>query len=87
MSTVKTSFVISGNNVTEVVEYNDYFIPYYNEFFLKSETISFDTREEAMFQKALSSIIEGKPVEKYKSSKYYDYYLTRLKQDYPEYCI
>lgn len=47
----------------------------------------FDTKKDAMYAKLVRELGHGKPLKNYKRSKYYKYYLQRLKKEHPEYLI
>lgn len=64
------------------------FIEVKDVFTVKNKTFKlFDTKRDAMFNKLIIDLKAGKPLDNYKRSKYYNYYVKRLKVENPEYLI
>jgi len=78
-------------NVYQYYNINGYLIPKATqislEFDIKPSTTIFKTIKEARYCSMLVDLGRGKNINNYRSSKYYKYYLSRLKKDHPEYLI
>ena len=83
---LESKFIIYRDTVLEVYIIGDFAIPVGQEF--KHDTFKkFDNKCDAMYYRFLSEIKNGKPVENFKVSPYYNMYIERLKKDHPEYFI
>ena len=87
MKQPESKFIIDGSSVLEVIEIGDGFLVPSATVFKREKYILFDSREDARYFCMVQDLKKGKPIEQYKSSKYYQYYLERLKEEYPEYVI
>ena len=87
MALPETKYVLIHGEVTEVVDLgNNLYTPPHSLMSVPPNQV-FSDRREAMFQKALLEIKKGKSYTNFKVSKYYKYYLERLRQDHPEFLI
>lgn len=84
---MKVEFLVHNNSVLEVFNLdNGDFVTVGDKFKAPNSPI-FDNKEDAMYFKLLRSLEKGKPISNFKSSKYYKYYIERLKKENPEYII
>ena len=80
-------YIIDGKSVYGVVPLgNDKFVLTSNVFTKKNAAL-YDNKKDALYDKLIRDLKSGKPLSNYKTSKYYQYYLERLKKDNPEYAI
>lgn len=84
---MKIKFVIDGSSVIEVIEVGEYLVPVANMVFKTKDHEMYETREDARFYCMLEQLKKGKDITNFKSSKYYKYYVERLKKEHPEYII
>lgn len=79
-----------GKNVEAYFSIGGYLIPYSSTVY-KEDELNFDfksnDKKEARFQAMLYAIRNGGSISSYKSSPYYNYYVKRLKKEYPELLI
>jgi hypothetical protein len=79
-----------GKNVQAYFEVDGYLIPY-SSGVCKEDQIPFDTKcyekREAKYNAMLYCLRNGKTINSYKISPYYDYYVERLKKEHPEFLI
>lgn len=57
------------------------------DIFDPSKIKVYKNKFDAMYDKLVNDLQSGKPLENYKSSKYYQQYIERLKKDNPEYIL
>jgi len=83
----ETKFIIDGNSVISVVEVGDGYLVPADVIFKKKDNQLYNSREDARFYCMLEQLEKGKDITNFKSSKYYKYYVERLKKDFPEYIL
>jgi hypothetical protein len=84
---MKIQYVIDGNAVYGVIPLgNDEYVLTSNVF-TKRNLEMFDKKKDALYAKLIRDLKGGKPLKNFKTSKYYQYYLERLKKENPEYAI
>lgn len=83
----KTKYIIDKGNVMSVYDLGDDDFVWATDIFKLSNTVVFDDRMDAMYYKLILDLQKGKSLDNFKSSKYYNYYIERLKSDNPEYII
>lgn len=79
-------YIIDGYKVVEVFELDDYLVPC-SVLFDKAEHRLYDSREDARYYSFLDQLDKGKTLNDFKSSRYYKYYLERLKKENEEYLL
>lgn len=83
----KQLFMLVNGDVVPVYDLgNDYYCQS-GQLFISSPRHVFSDREDAMYSKLILELQGGKPLENFKSSKYYEYYIERLKKENPEFII
>lgn len=83
----KTKYIIDGNGVIPVIDVGDGYLVPASTIFPKKDHVVYDDKMDALYEKLVRDLTKGKPLENFKSSKYYKYYVARLKEDHPEYAI
>lgn len=90
---MNTKYLVEPNgNVRHVLDLGinekgkNEFIEVRDIFTLKNFEL-FETKRDAMYHKLIKELKSGKPLSNFKGSKYYSYYLKRLKKEHPEYAI
>jgi len=86
MSLTPQYALVSGK-VLEVLEYEGEYLAEHRYFFKKNNTLTFDTKEEAMYAKLVQELRCGKSLSNFKGSPYYEYYVEQLKIHNPEYIL
>jgi hypothetical protein len=84
---METKFIVDGASVIEVVEVGDGFLVPAINVFQKKEYTLYESRNDARYNCMLEELKKGKDISNYKSSKYFKYYVERLKKEHPEYII
>lgn len=84
---METKFVLDGASVIEVIEIGEYLVPAANMILKTADHQTFESREDARYHCMLEGLKKGKDITTFKSSKYYKYYIERLKKENPEYII
>jgi hypothetical protein len=84
---IETKFIIDGSSVIEVIEIGDGLVVPANVIFEVRNHELFESRKDARYHSMIKELEKGKSIENFKSSKYYKYYLNRLRKDHPEYLI
>jgi len=84
---METKFIIEGNTTLEVVEVGDYLVPAANMMFKSKDYTLYNNKLDVMYAKLIRDLSNGKDMSSYKRSKYYQYYVDRLKEENPEYYI
>jgi len=83
----ETKFILNGANVVPVVEIGDDYLVPADVMFKKEQHTIYESRLDARFFCMLKELEKGKALEDYKKSKYFKYYVERLKKEYQEYII
>lgn len=84
---MKTHFVISQNAVHEAYDLGDgNFVQVGAIFKCELENV-FETKFDAHYAYVVNRLQKGTPLSNYKSSKFYNEYIARLKIEHPEYII
>lgn len=82
-----TKFIIQSNSVIPIVIINDvYYVPAGEVFELKDNNV-YDNKLDAQYTLLIQNLRKGKQLSNYKTSKYFKYYIDRLKDENPEYLI
>jgi len=55
--------------------------------FVAHGAVLYDDKESAMYGKLIYELSKGKKLSNFRGSKYYEYYVKRLKNEHPEYLI
>jgi len=83
-------FVVNGTNTTTYFNIGGYLVPEDSNITtfedVKAEAVCSELKE-ARYLAMLCGLKRGKSIENFKRSKYYEYYLERLKEEHPEYII
>jgi hypothetical protein len=83
-------YYTKGKHVYAYYNINGTLIPYSSETYVEADIkhdAKFSSMEEARYSTLLLALKSGKPIQNFKSSKYYKYYIKRLKEDNPEYLV
>jgi len=80
-------YMIHGNQVLSVIDIGGGYCVLAGDMIRTNGSTLFDSKNDAMYAKLLYELERGKDLRKYKSSKYYKYYIERLKKENPEYLI
>lgn len=83
----KEKYVLDGGNVIPVYDVGGGWFVIATEFYDATKYKLYDNRMDAMYDKLVNDLQTGKPIENYRSSKYYKYYIDRLKKENPEFVI
>ena len=83
----KEKYVLDGGNVIPVYDVGGGWFVIATEFYDATKYKLYDNRMDAMYDKLVKDLQTGKPIENYRSSKYYKYYIDRLKKENPEFII
>lgn len=83
----KKKYVIKDDSVVEVFEVDDTYLILDPHFILRKGEKIFDNKLDALYTKLILALEKGTGLSNYKSSKYYNDYLERLKIENPEYLI
>lgn len=84
---MKIQFVIDGNTVYGVYPIGGDEFVRTSDVFKKKNLTMFNSKKDALYAKLIRDLKGGKPLKNYKTSKYYKYYIERLKKEHPEYAI
>lgn len=88
MSKPEISHYFNGSQVVRVVHIKDDYYSFSNAVFKIDDVHNiFLDKNDAMYQQLLHKLNNGTALNNYKGSKYYGYYIERLKNDNPEYLI
>lgn len=79
-------YIIDGGNVVRVVQVDSWLVPC-SVVYDTEDYVAYDTREDARYHNFLNELDKGKTLDDFKSSRYYQYYIERLKKDNEEYLI
>jgi hypothetical protein len=83
----QTKFIIVSNSVIPIVIINDaYYVPAGEVFELKDNNV-YDNKLDAQYTLLIQNLKKGKQLSNYKTSKYFKYYIDRIKDENPEYLI
>ena len=82
-----TKYIIDNSVVVPVVQVNEEWLVPANTLFNKKDNIVYNSKLDAQYFLMLSNLKKGKSLENYRSSKYYKYYIDRLKDENPEFMI
>jgi hypothetical protein len=80
-------YIINGASVLPVVEVGEEYLVHASLLFKKKDNQLYESRIDARYQCMLEDLKKGKRLENFKSSKYYKYYVERLRVENPEYII
>lgn len=83
----KEKYVLDGGNVIPVYDVGGGWFVIATEFYDATKYKLYDNRMDAMYDKLVKDLQTGKPIENYRSSKYFKYYIDRLKKENPEFVI
>lgn len=84
---MESKYIIDGNSTIEVIEVGDYLVPAANLIYKAEKYEIYDTKLDVMYAKLLRDLANGKVLENFRSSKYYLYYVQRIKEENPEYYL
>jgi hypothetical protein len=80
-------YIINGEHVIAVYHVGDNTYTPKTTIFHREPDNVYTNKMDAHYANLIKQLSKGKPLENYKSSKYYDYYIQRLTEDNPEYLI
>lgn len=83
----KEKYVLDGGNVIPVYDVGGGWFVIATEFYDATKYKLYDNRMDAMYDKLVKDLQTGKPIENYRSSRYFKYYIDRLKKENPEFVI
>jgi hypothetical protein len=83
----REKYILLGKNVIPVYELADGQLITAGDIFDSSQYKLYSNKLDAMYDKLVLDLQAGKPLDNYKSSKYFKQYIERLKKDHPEYII
>lgn len=83
----REKYILLGKHVIPVYELKDGQLITAGDIFDPSEVKVYTNKFDAMYDKLVMDLQKGKSLENYKSSKYYQQYIDRLKKDNPEYIV
>lgn len=84
---MKTHFVLLPDGVIEAYDLGDGDFVQVSEKFKCEPSDVFETKFDAYYAHVVRRLQNGTPLSNYKSSKYYNEYVERLKKEHPEYII
>lgn len=80
-------YIIDGDGVIPVFDVGGGYLVPASNVFPKKDHVVYNDKMDAMYYKLIRDLAKGKPLENYKSSKYFKYYMKRIKEEHPEYAI
>jgi hypothetical protein len=80
-------YIIHNGQVHGVYEINENYSAFSENLIDTSDITLYGDRMDAMYCKLVTALSGGKPLENYRSSKYFKYYVDRLKIEHPEYAL
>lgn len=80
-------YIISGGNVIPIYDLGGGYCVMSSDVYDLSNFTVYENKMDALYDKLIIELQNGKPLENYRSSKYYKQYIERLKKDNPEYII
>ena len=83
----KQLYILVNGDVVPVYDMGNNYYCLSGQLFVASKSHVFSDREDAMYSKLILELQRGKPLENFRSSKYYGYYIERLKKENPEFII
>ena len=83
----KEKYIIDGGNIVPVYDVGGGWFVIATDFYDATKYTLYDDRMDALYVKLVNELNSGKPLENFRSSKYYKYYVERLKKDNPEFVI
>jgi hypothetical protein len=87
MAKPKEVYVLMGPNVVSAYDAGGgYFVVGGTLIDIVGDAVYTD-KMDAMYHKLIYDLQKGKPLENYKSSKYFKQYIERLKKEHPEYIL
>lgn len=84
---MQTKYIVDGNTTVEVIEVGEYLVPAANLIYESKDYTLYESKLDVMYAKLLRDLANGKSLENFRSSKYYSYYVDRLKEENPEYYL
>lgn len=84
----KKYYYVTESGISTLYKINDIYLSDAFQFFVVEKTDKiYEDKKEALYKHLIIKLLNGVPLSNYKSSKYYKYYYSRLKNDYPEFLI
>jgi hypothetical protein len=83
----REKYILYGKDIIPVYELADGQLITAGDIFDPTQFKVYTDRKDALYDKLVNDLKQGKPIDNYKSSKYFKYYVDRLKKDNPEYII
>lgn len=83
----REKYILCGKDIVPVYELADGQLIAVGDVFDPKFFKVYTDRKDALYDKLIKDLQNGKPIENYKSSKYYQYYVDRLKKENPEYIL
>jgi hypothetical protein len=80
-------YILYGKDIIPVYELADGQLIAVGDVFDPAHFKVYSDRKDALYDKLINDLNTGKSIDNYKSSKYFTYYVERLKKDNPEYII
>lgn len=87
MAKPKEKYIIDGGQILPVYDVGNGWLVIATDFYDAAKHTMYDDRMDAMYAKLVRDMQRGKPLENFKSSKYFKYYIDRLKKENPEFII
>ena len=87
MAKPQEKYILLGKSVISVYELANGELIAVGDIFDSSQFKVYSNKLDAMYDKLVQDLQSGKPLENYKSSKYYKQYIEKLKKHHPEYII
>lgn len=83
---IKKQYIIYNGTILRVAVIDEYIFPI-DTYFHKSQFTIYDDKKDALYVNLLHELSNGKSLDNYKRSKYFKYYIERLKKENPEFII
>ncbi len=83
----REKYILCGKDIVPVYELADGQLIAAGDIFDRTHFTVYTDRKDALYDKLINDLKTGKSIDNYKSSKYFQYYVNRLKKDNPEYII
>lgn len=87
MSKPKPKYIVVNKQVIPVYPLGDEYFIAEGPMYTVSDKHVYEDKMDAMYYKLVQELQFGKPIENFKTSKYYGYYIERLKKENPEYIL
>lgn len=82
-----TKYAVCNNSIVPVVELENGKYVSVSEIFSLPDKNVFTSKNDALYFQLIEKLGTGTPLNNYKQSKYYNYYIKRLENENPEYLL